>query len=208
MALDLAASQARFTSTTAPNVTAPPFTMSVWVYIDSFLTNRPILDISDTAYTTSFNINTSTTSQIQFIARTSSTNTNINYASATTGTWIHVCAVARSATDRELFIDGTSVGTSTVSRNGGTMNSINIGFRSGATANTLDGKVAEVAIWNNDLTTPEIISLAKGVPPFRVRPNNLDFYFPAIREEDEVVGGYSMTKTGTVNAYEHPRRIG
>ena len=42
----------------------------------------------------------------------------------------------------------------------------------------MNGRLAEIAIWNAALTDDEVLSLSKGVSPLRVDPQNLVAYWP------------------------------
>ncbi len=53
--------------------------------------------------------------------------------------------------------------------------------------------IAEVAIWNIELSDAEHALLAKGYSPLFVRPEALVFYAPLIRGEIEKIGGLALT---------------
>lgn len=68
-----------------------------------------------------------------------------------------------------------------------------------------DGKIAEVAIWDTDLSDAEIAALAKGANPMSIRPGNLVGYAPCIRNEyRDLVLGMTFTATGAPAAADHP----
>ena len=65
-----------------------------------------------------------------------------------------------------------------------------------------DGKIAEVAMWNRVLSAGERLALGNGYSPLFM-PNNLDFYAPLVRNEDDIMGK-AGTNSGAAVAV-HPR---
>ena len=58
------------------------------------------------------------------------------------------------------------------------------------------------------LSDAEVAVLALGVPPIEVQPDNLVFYAPLWRDEDlDLVGGYTLTATGSPTTATHPEKI-
>ena len=69
----------------------------------------------------------------------------------------------------------------------------------------MDGRIAEAAIWNVELTDAEVAILGKGFSPPFIRPESLVFYAPLIRDEDDDrVGGLSLTAYNTPTIASHP----
>jgi hypothetical protein len=62
------------------------------------------------------------------------------------------------------------------------------------------GDIAEVGIWNIDLTAAEVASLAKGVSPALIRPQNHVAYLPLIRDTHEIVNATGFTDVNTTAA--------
>jgi hypothetical protein len=69
----------------------------------------------------------------------------------------------------------------------------------------MDGKIAEVGIWSSALTQPEIASLAKGMTCDKVRPQNLVFYAPLVRDLIDQKGGLAITNNNGATVANHPR---
>ena len=69
----------------------------------------------------------------------------------------------------------------------------------------MDGKIAEVGIWNAALTAEEIASLADGMTCDKVRPQSLVFYAPLVRDLIDYKGGLAITNTNTATVADHPR---
>jgi hypothetical protein len=66
-----------------------------------------------------------------------------------------------------------------------------------------NGTIAEAAVWNTALTDDEMRALGKGVSPQLVRPANLIYYVPAVRDVLDVKGN-ALTVTGTTVADHSP----
>ena len=78
------------------------------------------------------------------------------------------------------------------------------------TAQQLDGRVAEFAVWNVDIGAAGFASLAKGASPLQIKPESLVSYFPlhgVYSTEHDWVSGRTGTITGTVAKAVHPRII-
>jgi hypothetical protein len=72
----------------------------------------------------------------------------------------------------------------------------------------MDGKVAEVGIWQATLTDAEVAILGKGYSPLFVQPDKLLFYIPLIRDNDQdLIGGLSLSEVGSPTITDHPRII-
>ena len=69
----------------------------------------------------------------------------------------------------------------------------------------MNGQIAEVGIWNAALTAAEVASLAKGMTCDKVRPQNLVFYAPLVRNLVDVKGGLTITNNNTATVAAHPR---
>jgi hypothetical protein len=75
------------------------------------------------------------------------------------------------------------------------------------------GHLAESAIWAAELTAAEIEQLAAGYSPLCVRPQSLVFYAPlfgrggAAGNEEEWVGGRTLTQNDSPTVTDHPRII-
>jgi hypothetical protein len=77
----------------------------------------------------------------------------------------------------------------------------------GATGTSLsfNGTIAEVGIWNAALTAAEIASLAKGMTCDKIRPQNLVFYAPLVRDLNDQKGGLTITNNNGATVANHPR---
>lgn len=73
---------------------------------------------------------------------------------------------------------------------------------------TLAGPYCSGAMWSAELGADEMVSLFRGFSPRRIRPQNLLWYAPCIREMIEIARGNAMTDTGTHTVEDHPRSYG
>ncbi len=67
------------------------------------------------------------------------------------------------------------------------------------------GRLSEVGIWNVALTAAEVASLAKGMTCDKVRPQNLVFYAPLVRDLIDAKGGLTITNNNGATVANHPR---
>ena len=139
----------------------------------------------------------------------------------TANTWVHMAGVVNvvSPTNRtiQLYVNG-STGTISPSIQAAEtfrapFNRTTIGgtkvvsATSGGAAgceNNYNGYVAECAIWNTVLTASEINTLYNGIPANNIRPQNLTFYAPLIRDLNTVVGAYTLSPESGTTATSLP----
>lgn len=77
-----------------------------------------------------------------------------------------------------------------------------------ATSTQFDGRIAELALWSNDITTAGFAMLNQGYSPLFVLPSALICYWPIIGSlspEIELRNGKIGTITGSLPAAAHPR---
>ena len=67
------------------------------------------------------------------------------------------------------------------------------------------GRIADAAIWNAALTAAEIASLAKGMTCDKIRPQNLVFYAPLVRDLNDQKGGLTITNNNAATVAAHTR---
>jgi hypothetical protein len=128
-------------------------------------------------------------------------------AGFTANQWNHAAGVFTSTTSRTVYLNGGNSATNTVSHN---PISPNQGLRLGRFIDVnfpfpLAGQLAEVGIWNAALTAEEIASIAKGMTCDKVRPQNLVFYAPLVRDLIDAKGGRTITNNNGATVANHPR---
>lgn len=187
-----------FRTTTQGVVTAPPFTISLWVYPTGLdATNRAVLTVSDNAAPgTRFWTWQANTTSLKWFAGDGGGNSSANTSIApTANAWQHWCAVEASTSSRACYINGGSKGTNGTTRTptAGTWSS----FVGAATVN-FAGRLAHLAVWNVALSDDEILGLANGQHPFAVRPAALIHYYPMWRLEGGGDDFFGTVDLGTV----------
>jgi hypothetical protein len=197
----------QYLSAVAP-VTAVPVTIAAWFYptasvngVIGYLGVASTQDRLQLSYRAAGTVQTYTQSGAsQFPSVESTATTPLN-------TWAHACAVFPSNSSRSIFLNGGNSATSTSTiASQAAFNSANIFARTAASSvgGYFTGSIAEFGIWNAALTAAEIASLAKGMTCDKIRPQNLVFYAPLVRDLLDQKGGLTITNNGATVA-NHPR---
>lgn len=124
------------------------------------------------------------------------------------GTWNHGAAKFTSNTSRTGYANGVAGTPETTNKTSPTLTSTTI--FSNLEGGTGLSELAEIGIWNTDLTDAEIDSLAKGACPLLIRPEALVRYWPLYGRhspEIDLVGGVNLTLSGSAPVADHPRII-
>lgn len=132
------------------------------------------------------------------------------------GQWYAVAGRANSATQADIAVDGTvTTGTTTNIAWDASASEMQIGGRyQPSIDSTLVGSVSDVALWTAYLDDAEVMSLARGFSPRRVRPQSLKLYAPMVRDlqatyDAKSGGGHSTwTTSGSPTVSAHPRSYG
>lgn len=200
-------------------LTAAPLTMACWFNSDLITASQTLVSITNSGVTggiTRFAIfagGSISGRPVRAIASDTSLNNGI--AATTSGysanTWHHAAGVFTSASSRSVYIDGGNSATDTTSITPTLLDRTNIGVQflqtAGGTSGIAftDGRIAEVGIWNTSLTAAEVASLAKGMTCDKVRPQNLVFYAPLVRDLQDTKGGLTITNNNGATVANHPR---
>ena len=208
MALDLDGT-GDFLSTAASPISAYPFTMACWFNADNTTTAYGLMEVETTANNTHFHnlaIRGNAGDVVSYQCNGGSTvvtaNTTTTYTAAT---WYHACSVGRSATSRDVYLNGGGKGSSATSRTPVGMDNTKVG--NSTTLAALAGLIAEAAIWSTDLSDSDVLALSSGVSPLQVRPEFLVFYVPikVLGVTTELVRGTLVTVNGNpTQAISHP----
>lgn len=198
-------------------ITAVPLTLVAWFNSTSIAADNYIVSINE-----------ATDDHFALCASGNQTGDPIRAATRVAGTeslaatsaaysanvWTHAAAVfdITTATDRTALINGGSAGTNTTNRTPTGLNRISIGIRDlTLKEQPMNGQIAEVAIYNTNLSTANVAILAGGMCPLRVLPQNLVAYWPLYHTGalQDLIGGRTMTITGSLtNGASHPRIFG
>jgi hypothetical protein len=193
-------------------VTTAPVTLAGWFNSDSATANQTIVSITNAAGQERFVLQAAGAVTGDPVRASTVAGNISSFADSATGysanTWHHAAGVFASSTSRIAYIDGVAGTTETTSRTPGTMNATRIGVTVGGGSRTgyMNGRLAEIAIWNVALNADEIAALAKGYRPSLIRPASLRLYVPLVREVGDYSRAVTLTTSGTTVA-DHTRRI-
>jgi len=218
MSRDFSISAATYLENTNAVLTTTPISMACWFNSDDVSNYQVPLSISNkTSATAALHYLTLNGALAQkTVGAFSSADNDWAGASTTTeysvSTWHHVTGVWASATDRRAYLDGEGKGTDSTPRTPTGLDNTSLGiyWRNSIALSPMDGRVAEVAVWNVALTDADAAALGAGFSPRLVRPDALVAYWPLIGRsspEPSPVGGYDMTLVGSVPQASHPRII-
>lgn len=121
------------------------------------------------------------------------------------GAWGHVAASydnSNVANDPSIYVNGSLQSLSEKQTPVGTANPSASTWNIGRNGKTLEGMIAEFAVWNRILTTGEIAGLADGYTPLHY-PYGLVVYAPLIRDVIDYYNNGAPTVTGAL-VQAHP----
>lgn len=126
----------------------------------------------------------------------------INAGSYSANTWHCMGISFTSDTNREAWLDGVSIGTSTTSINFPIINKFSLGrLDRPSPANPFNGELMWSAQWDTPLSDAEHKMLAAGASPFMIRPQNLKAFVPCGNLNGEtdldLITGTTLTEVGT-----------
>jgi hypothetical protein len=199
----------QYMSCPAP-MTGQPMTMAAWMtWSGGSGTNRRPLTLGDTtgSHRRGFLLGTTNNFALADAGATATVSSG-NAGFPAQNVWFHGAGVFNSATSRTAYFNGGNPTTSTANR--GTQVAPNeltlwAGYMTGVLGGYTSGLIAEVGIWNAALTAAEIASLAKGMTCDKVRPQNLVFYAPLIRDLSDNKGGLTITNNNGAVVANHPK---
>lgn len=214
MAYNFTAASSQALATASTPITSAPLTIACWARATTINQTQVMVSIDQSGANSRFTLFLlNTDNKLYFTAVGASTAAGVNQlagsAAVSQNTWFHAAGTIISArTTRRSYLDGTLVGevVSAVDPGASSPNQISIGQRISTTAGAyFSGDIAEVGVWNTDLTTAEIASLADGMTCDKVRPQSLVFYAPLVRDLIDVKGGLTITNNNTATVANHPR---
>ena len=197
------------------NISNYPFTMAVWVRLDSVGADAVIWELVDISGSNIKQRLYFRSSGADFWAqsRNPTSGAAISGGTVTANTWHHACGVFTLSNSRACFQDGANKGTnsSNISFDSNIDSTVIGGFgNSGVFSTNFNGKLAEAGVWDVALDDFEVAALGKGYSPRLIRPGNLVGYWPIIGRtspEIDLAEGNDLTVTGTPDTYAHPRII-
>jgi len=196
------------------------FTLFCWVYPDSTSEFNIIMSKWDGSNDREYQLFLLSSAGSEGQIRFNNTNTGSGGAQALTGdtqvsTGVYTAiGFHRSGTAGAIFINGSQdtddSGTVHGTQYTGSAFLALGGRQNQGTTLPLEGKGAEFAIWNAQLTDNEMLALGKGVSPFAVRSSNNKLYAPIHGNnspEQNYANNGTGTLTGTTKAQHPPVQI-
>ena len=183
-------------------------TLSIWVRTDNLVEMKALAKWSDSPAQFSYLISILADGTAQFATFTGGTDLVAGTTDLDDGEWHHIVGTY-DGSDIRIYVDGVEENSTGAS---GSIDTSTVPLRLGAgsgdagSENPFDGELGHCAIWDVALTDQEILSLANGISPLRIRRDNLVYYCPINGQssEPDVVGGASGTVTGTTVVEEPP----
>ncbi len=207
----------QYLSTAFPPVTAPPLTMVCWFRTNNVTSTQNLMEIGTDSGTGShgfrlFTMGALVGDPIQADYGSQGLPTGqVAIAISTTGytaaNYFHAAAVFPDNQTATVFLNGGGSATATGTALTPAITRLRVGARvqNGALGLYRQGEIAEVGVWNAALTAAEIASLARGMTCDKVRPQNLVFYAPLVRNLQDVKGGLTITNNNGATVANHPR---
>lgn len=191
---------------------AYPFTIAAWFKTTNLTDPLTIACISLIGSTRrhALTIGFDTPERVQFMSDlASSPVTATSGPAVTSGNWHHAAGWVRQNSLRSAYLDGGNNNTNSNSKtwtNGVDRITIGAEDNNGTLGNYFDGQMADIGIWDVELTDDEIAILAKGYSSLFIRPQSLAHYRPLIRDSIAFRGSPTSASNGTSVA-DHPRII-
>lgn len=162
---DLESGSSHYASKTSPSgiTFTDDYTMEAWVNLESYTGSSQFIIGRQNASTEGFSMYISSTGNLiaNGLRIAANNRTIVSYRAVPTGRWVHVAATMdHSANTHTMYIDGESVAFATTTN--GTITAIVQGTTAlsmgaqATPANYLDGKLADVRIWNAVRTATQI----------------------------------------------------
>jgi len=149
----------------ALGLTSYPYTLSAWMRPDTstYLIGVWVGDKDDTDTYSSIGIDSPDAVSFYYMLNTRHNGANDQIFSSVQpgdGKWRHIVGIFRSATDREVFVDGVSGGTDSTSHLYPLIDRWNIGRHGDSTpSDYMDGVIDDVRIYSRALSAQEVLQL-------------------------------------------------
>ena len=203
----------QYLSCASASVTATPITIACWFYVTNTTAAHNLVGLNSANAVDRYALQARgdvagdpVRAQVNISGTSANADTTAAYSA---NTWTHACGVFLSSTSRTAYINGGSSGTNTTSVSPSGINQQSIGaqrfLNNSNGASFTSGRIAEVGIYNVELTAAEILSLARGFTCDKVRPQSLVFYAPLVRDLIDYKGGLTITNNNTATVANHPR---
>jgi len=206
----VAASTQNLISTTTPIPSQTyPVSMSAWVKSDSLTLNQVAVSLGDSSAPDDISLMLRGNTAGDYV-RASTWDGAAGYFAATTAAysinvWQHICGTFTNGGEYACYLNGGNKGTYSDVAAEPTWDRVSIGCHGdNSPGNYMSGLIAETAIWNVSLTDAEVAILSTGISPLTIRPGNLVFYVPLVRDNDEdIINGISLSPVNSPTISDH-----
>jgi len=199
---------ANYQSIGSTPITAPPFTVSCWVYaLDT--SSGTVFALTDTGSDTKYFLCYSAVgAEMRFYARHDAVS---KYAARAYSklTWVHAAFVSSASNHRVVYVNGSAGTAETTDVVPAGIDSMSLGVKlvNSGPALPFNGYVADLAVYSEALDQAAITLLANGLEPVGVRRCALGAAWP-LNEADgnalDNLNTYDLTESGTVPRQTHP----
>lgn len=182
-----------------------PFTMAGWFNQDTNKTHT-ILSVADKDVTDDYHrLAVRSTRRVEAGSFAGTFRFAETSTTCSDGVWNHAVGLFIADNNRKAYLNGGGEDQNTQSQDVLNIDRAIIGSTADSTPiRYWDGMLAELAIWDVELTLAEITILAAGYSPLFVRPASLVFYVPLIRSATLNRVGADLVDDGTA-VDDHPR---
>lgn len=192
-------------------VTVAPLTLVCWFRADILDQQATIVSLGDTAGNTEyFILNVTLGEAVNAFAKGGVPDDGATTSTTfSTNVWHHAAGVFASTTSRSAYLNGGGKTTNVTSVSPSSIDTTAVGRTGKQTpADYFDGSIAEVGIWNTNLSDAQVTSLAGGTSPLFIAKANLKGYWPIFGgrspERDYSGNGNDLTVNGTPAQIDHP----
>ena len=212
MAYSCAATGTEYLRTTPESLFSYPFTINCWFRLTTVSAQRNLVMLENAGNGQRFALFVNSSNQLVLVAVDGggTTQTIITSPTISSNIWYMATGVFTSSTSRTVYLDGANSITGTVSRSPTTPARVLMGgqYAGVGTTSNLNGRIAEVGIWNIALGASDIASLYNYAKPTSVRPDSLQIYYPLVREVYNLFGRDTVNTDGGTKGADHQRRYG
>lgn len=184
----------RLTSASVP-VTTYPHTVAGWVKVSGLGVSDIFLCLSPASADPDNSFRYSVSAADAFVFNAFVTTGIAATTTATissTSTWYHYMAVATSATDRTVYLNGSNAGTSSTSRDPAGIAYMRFGELCDGSLDYA-GRLGHWAVWDIALDATDAANLAGGDNPMAVEVADLVAYWPMTADAVDAVGSFDLT---------------
>jgi len=181
-------------------VSAYPFTVSCWIYPDASDDQVVFSIVSKTEAGRFHLVGLNTSDNAEVRTRNGGASTLGIATSGNTVTldaWNHILGRFISATDRRVILNGDTEATNATNSTPSSLTDTAIGRFDGISpGNYFSGRIAEVCIWDVDISNSVEQAALLGVQPARIQSNNIVSYWPIWGDDDpepDLFGSTDMT---------------